>query len=362
MGQATGRKKWEYGPRTAASSMDRSCQTRASAVSRSLAVRLAARPPARALSVFDRACNLVDESGLLTTLAWASVGLGPFSMLVPEGTPFRPLVRASDPVEATPGLLRVGTLSVDWREARPWDPRPDWESLRRSGAVDPRWTGLLLAFAAGVHDHPASCGPGATWRGPGVGPSSFNPGAPAPGPPDPPPSPYGPLARPERLGLLALFRATEPAPPGPARAHDRFLEVARVAATELRRGFEARDAEAVARGAAGLAGLGPGATPAGDDFLVGALLRARLDGLDEALCRAARDAAVRRTTPLGAAWIAAAAEGECHASWHRLLGAMAAGDRPAVAAAARELLSHGATSGADALAGWLWPAGACPAG
>jgi hypothetical protein len=59
------------------------------------------------------------------------------------------------------------------------------------------------------------------------------------------------------------------------------------------------------------------------------------------------------TTILSAAFLQAAARGECSAAWHALLGALVEGSDAALTAAATEVLSHGATSGADILAGFL---------
>jgi len=110
----------------------------------------------------------------------------------------------------------------------------------------------------------------------------------------------------------------------------------------------------------GLAGLGGGLTPAGDDFLAGTMLRAWLtQPTPRALCRALVTVAVPRTTTLSASFLRAAARGECSAPWHALLAAM--GDEPnsvveaKITAAVQKILSHGATSGADSLTGFLFP-------
>jgi hypothetical protein len=59
------------------------------------------------------------------------------------------------------------------------------------------------------------------------------------------------------------------------------------------------------------------------------------------------------TTTLSAAFLRAAARGECSAAWHGLLAAFAEGDDVAMTAAAGRVLSYGATSGVDALTGFV---------
>ncbi|MBP7691832.1 MAG: DUF2877 domain-containing protein, partial [Anaerolineales bacterium] len=132
--------------------------------------------------------------------------------------------------------------------------------------------------------------------------------------------------------------------------------LARVAAgaADLTGGLAARDAARAVAGARYLAGVGGGLTPAGDDFIVGALLAVwagRAGAGADALAEPVAAAAAPLTTTLSAAYVRAAARGEGSAYWHALLAALAAGAdwRPAL----RDLLAVGHTSGADALAGFL---------
>jgi len=127
---------------------------------------------------------------------------------------------------------------------------------------------------------------------------------------------------------------------------------------------------------AGLVGLGPGFTPSGDDFVCGSLaadifwgpakpqdLRPILKRLSPA--KRERDDPSDVTTPGGAAlvWLA------CRRSFPRLLTSFARAlllaDMTAVEVEVRRILSHGATSGADMLAGFVWMSerildGPCP--
>jgi hypothetical protein len=108
-----------------------------------------------------------------------------------------------------------------------------------------------------------------------------------------------------------------------------------------------------------MAGLGPGLTPAGDDFLAGVLLALALtQGLrdDPELGEIAGmllETATPRTGEISAAYLKAAHAGEASEPWHRLLGALA-GDHPdSREASARSVMQTGETSGADMLAGFL---------
>jgi hypothetical protein len=113
----------------------------------------------------------------------------------------------------------------------------------------------------------------------------------------------------------------------------------------------------------GLAGLGPGLTPAGDDALGGfaavmALLSPYLsaDGISRKHVAAILATIVRsRTTRLSAALLAHAACGEVSEQLGQLLLtlAMSAGQSEAVLQAAQRVLAFGATSGSDTLLGVL---------
>ena len=122
------------------------------------------------------------------------------------------------------------------------------------------------------------------------------------------------------------------------------------------------------QGAAALVGLGPGLTPAGDDFLSGMVLAEdlgaaihRQDGagpepvtatpLRRPLDRGRIGAALRRTTPAGASLLRLALAGYPPTYQILMVEALAAGhDDHAIAIAT----AHGHSSGLDALAGFLY--------
>jgi hypothetical protein len=271
---------------------------------------LAGTTTARVLNVFDRACNLINQDEAILALVTSERGLTPFALVVDAeaAAPFRGL-----PVDSPVRVLReerrlvVGPLHIDYGAAAAWEPQPDWPAVRRLY----RQGGDRLARLAGLADEVILAG-----------------------------------------SLLDLYR---PGAGGTAMAQA-LLVMARQGAEALTAGLAAQDAGQTSAGARALAGLGGGLTPAGDDFIVGALLAAWAgmygDGA-ERLGPELVEAAAPRTTTLSAAYLRAAAAGECMAQWHALFAAQIRADEAATRAAVAALVSIGHTSGADALAGFL---------
>lgn len=132
----------------------------------------------------------------------------------------------------------------------------------------------------------------------------------------------------------------------------------------LCRAYSEGNVQWIALYASRLAGMGPGLTPAGDDWLAGWLvgLRARQalnadDGEPDlplgVVAQAVLQGAEGNTHALSLAFLRAAAHGAVSHAWHALLAALTAADPTAVSEAGREVLRYGGTSGADTLAGFL---------
>ena len=105
-----------------------------------------------------------------------------------------------------------------------------------------------------------------------------------------------------------------------------------------------------------LAGLGQGLTPSGDDYITGALYAAWIihpHDVTERIAREIATIAIPLTTSLSAAWLSAAAKGEAGVMWHTFLDALVAGEPSDIEVQVSNILSTGATSGADALAGFI---------
>ena len=103
----------------------------------------------------------------------------------------------------------------------------------------------------------------------------------------------------------------------------------------------------------GLIGLGPGLTPSGDDFLIGAL--SALDAIGEskahvAMARAIVDMPSGSTTPLSARFLRVAAAGHVGENLHQAVSSLMTGDVDGAIAAAGKI---GHSSGWDMLAGIL---------
>ncbi len=105
-----------------------------------------------------------------------------------------------------------------------------------------------------------------------------------------------------------------------------------------------------------IAGAGPGLTPAGDDFIMGALYALWIlqpppiaRRMAEEMARAARPL----TTSLSAAYLQSAGRGEAGIRWHVFLEALRSAGIRSISDAMNEILTMGATSGADALAGLI---------
>jgi hypothetical protein len=105
-----------------------------------------------------------------------------------------------------------------------------------------------------------------------------------------------------------------------------------------------------------LAGLGAGLTPAGDDFIIGAILATWIihpAKVAKTLAEAITNTAAPLTTSISAAWLRSAGKGEAGILWHDLFDALIAPQQIAIEGAINKILAVGETSGADALAGFM---------
>jgi hypothetical protein len=144
------------------------------------------------------------------------------------------------------------------------------------------------------------------------------------------------------------------------RSLDDSLQRALGPARALARAFGEDDPIAAVAAAEELIGLGPGLTPAGDDFVGGAFFARAI--LRPAATRQAdwtragdglRAVAAARTHPVSAVLFADLLAGEGHEPLHDLAAAVATGALPMALAAAGRLCRIGHSSGWDLLAGFL---------
>ena len=131
----------------------------------------------------------------------------------------------------------------------------------------------------------------------------------------------------------------------------------------IRAAMHRRDLTALEAAALRVLGLGHGLTPSGDDFVGGLLFaltfRQRfssgetwLDGLPQTACRISEKARLA-TNVISAALLDDLLAGQSYRVLHELLGALNTQDTDTIRAAASRLLTLGASSGADLLAGVL---------
>lgn len=130
----------------------------------------------------------------------------------------------------------------------------------------------------------------------------------------------------------------------------------REGASLLRDGIVSVNESECLQGAELLAGLGGGLTPSSDDFVCGVFLWAHITHRGHALLLRAADAIAPKTTILSAAFVRAAARGECMMVWHSFIDALTSTPRDMrnLLRATDAILKIGHTSGADALAGFLY--------
>lgn len=105
-----------------------------------------------------------------------------------------------------------------------------------------------------------------------------------------------------------------------------------------------------------LAGLGIGLTPSGDDFIMGALYATWIVHPSNVACILAEEiasTAAALTTSLSAAWLRVAGKGEAGILWHKFFDALLVGPIANPTYAMEKILAVGATSGAEALAGFI---------
>lgn len=242
--------------------------------------------------VFERVCNLVNEHRDILSIVTPQVGNGPFNLVIYEELDFPKHINAGSPVSFSDRQVCLGGLTINITGSQLWNPRPDWESLHANRTTIPS---RLVQLDLMKLSHSVSIGlPGTT---------------------------------PDQSLLSCLSDAA---------AHADIPSVRKIAPR--------------------LAGLGSGLTPAGDDYMVGAIYASWILHPPEIAGTLGKEIADRTsplTTSLSAAWLKSAGRGEAGILWHLLLDALLATNRARIRAGIDRILAVGETSGADALAGFL---------
>lgn len=258
-------------------------------IARPLLEALAIHPfEGRLLGRFERAINLADTGGRVIALTLPEIGQGPFSVVAANSDFFNEFA-SGQPVRADRHGLTAGKWHLDWSAATIWEPR-------------------LASPPQPLHLNSAI------------------------------------------IYILKPYSAW----PNPAEVNAVFRQRLRQAAAQFTQALidDKANTAQVAKAASSLAGLGSGLTPAGDDYLVGAMAALWLTGFKTILPEIAK-AAVSQTTTLSAAFLTAAARGEFMEPWHNLAQSLYARDVESLSGALAQVADFGASSGRDALAGFV---------
>jgi hypothetical protein len=251
----------------------------------------------RILHVFDHACNLIDEHGDVLSVVTSGIGDGPFNLVVGSDISFFRNLTAQTPISIRKDQLNLGDLTIDTAEAKLWNPRPDWESLHaKKDEIFNQLKSLQIASYAN---------------------SGLDTG-------------FATSAQPDLTTNLESITS------------------------KLSYAIANADFSSAKTIASQLAGLGIGLTPAGDDYLMGAIYATWIIKPIKTATNLAREiaeSAAPLTTSLSAALLRSAGRGEAGILWHKFFDALLAGED--IELPITKLIAVGETSGADALAGFI---------
>jgi hypothetical protein len=294
------------------------------------------------LASYRRACNLVTSDGEVIALVGPAIGNGPLNIVIGGAEVLDQVKPGLSVAFSNHQLVLDHSLVVSLDGAQLWRPEVSWECLATQRR---RLEGGLAVLCGWLSRNEVAKG----LLGLSASQAASRGGSHA-----------------------AETRAWEPALlcPEPVEGLQNrdplnlaFLAMAQAGIKGLLHALQGGDRSSIRESAALLAGLGPGLTPAGDDYLVGLMagLRVWPDPLENSglsppqVCQIIFEAAEGRTTLLSRAFLRSAKEGLFGENWHELLTALVEGETIGIQRAARRILSSGATSGADALAGFLSP-------
>jgi len=254
----------------------------------------------RILHFFDQACNLINERRDVLSIVTPKVGNGPFNLVMENEICFSEYINLESPISTSLDQLSLGALTINTLNASIWSPRLDWEGLyvKRNEILNQLRSLPLTIYQADD--------------------SNRN---------------------------FAIF----------AHSHSTTDHLQSLTAN-LASAVAAANIPACCIFTSQLAGLGIGLTPAGDDFILGAVLAAWIIHPPETaslLAKEITNTAAPLTTSLSAAWLRSAGKGEAGILWHNFFDALAAHDPMHIQEALDKINAVGETSGADALAGFI---------
>jgi hypothetical protein len=260
------------------------------------------------LHIFDRACNLINEHREVLSIVTSQVGNGPFNLVVESEILFTETLNLNSPISSSPSHLTLGNLAVRTGDAELWSPRPNWERLHaRKEDIANQLTKLPIT-------NYQFCGLNTS------------------------------LTTNIRNSSTTIVNSKS------------LITDSQSLISNLSSALVAANLSSAQKITSQLAGLGAGLTPAGDDFILGAIYAAWIIHpleIASALAQEIANTAAPLTTSLSAAWLRSAGNGEAGIVWHEFFNALAAGNISAIQLQMTKILSFGHTSGADALAGFV---------
>lgn len=264
----------------------------------------------KVVSSHAHACNLQLATGALITLVTPSYGNGPFHIVIP--TRGMPAFTSNQPISLANDQLISEHFTILLTPAQRWNP------------LLPSLTHCAASTFAYLLD---------LYRASGIS------------------------------GIDSTIRKHLTADPDSELAQTPYAIRVQQGTAALRAGLITENGSLIEEGVQRLAGLGPGLTPAGDDFLVGLLAALYAGGpllthkpwtVVQAQCEQIATAAASRTTTLSATWLTYAGQRAFGESWHNLITTINQAEKTPITQAVQRILTTGATSGADALGGFLW--------
>lgn len=262
----------------------------------------------RILNVFENSCNLVDSGASVLSLVASSIGPGPFSAVVEPASmtidgffDFRDHVHPDSKVQATFKMLAIDDIRIVNSSGRCWEPLVNWEEIK-AGQIGQ----FLPLLRDQILEH----------------------------------APVESLATPILKGIFQGFHHQKAA----------------AAWEQLSNGIKRADHLKLNEGAFNLAGLGPGLTPAGDDFLMGFIYSLWANGelkTRKSAIKRMIQLVSKRTNSLSRAWLEASGRGEAAVPWHNLVRGMIRDEPTVVEETTKDIIDIGSSSGADALTGFV---------
>jgi hypothetical protein len=266
----------------------------------------------RILHIFDHACNLINERREILSIVTPQIGNGPFNLVIEGDVYFSDHVTEQSLISIQANQLALEDLTIHLTDPKLWSARPDWERLHTE-----RDEILSQVLSLPNTNYKERCldTPFAK-SAQGYSTTTFNP-------------------------KLPITNYSSPT-----------LQFSNSLSSSLAKADLLLSLTAAQK----LAGLGNGLTPAGDDFIMGALYSAWIIhplGVATILTKEIANTAAPLTTSLSGAWLRSAGMGQAGILWHQYFDALLSVDLVRSQEAMDKILAVGETSGADAFAGFF---------